>query len=141
MSGQLPLGDLGYGSPGHTGAPGAGYPQQGNYQYQQQPQPYYAQESRPSGGPGGGSGPRQPKKGDDSSGLALKILGLVAVAVVSGFAFWFFSGKSPSGGAHQSTPPPTTSVAPAGKYPFKPVNSNPFRDSDCSQHSNGQVQK
>lgn len=72
----------------------------------------------------------------------LRILGLVAVAVISGFLWWFLNNEEPTGsstgyGPNTSTQPTTTD----GEFEFVMETDGPIVDESCSQHSYGQIQK
>ncbi|HEY3752675.1 MAG TPA: hypothetical protein VGL80_26115 [Pseudonocardiaceae bacterium] len=93
--------------------------------------PPYGQPDRPSGGrrPGG--------IGNDRSKLldyTLKGLGLVGVALVSGF-LWFLIRNNPATPSQAQTAPPTSQ---AGLYAFQ-AYSNVATGSDCTDHASDKV--
>jgi hypothetical protein len=85
----------------------------------------------------------EPPASGRSSGLdwTLRIIGLVAVAVVSGFLWWFLNNEPPaddntvSGGGPTSEPPPN-----AGEFEFALAEiDEPIVDESCSDHAYGQI--
>lgn len=93
----------------------------------------YPPEQRPR--PGGPRRPRQgPKPRAKGVDYALKGLGLLGIAVVSGL-LWFLIRNNPAP-QHQADPP--ADPAPTGKYqfdPFQPASSV----TDCAAHATGAV--
>ncbi|MBM7775884.1 hypothetical protein JOD54_006088 [Actinokineospora baliensis] len=71
---------------------------------------------------------------------ALRIAGLVAIAVISGFVFWYVQGEST-----QQTTPSTEQTRPKapGVYTFvaHPDVPRPRVDSDCQQHAYGKTKQ
>jgi hypothetical protein len=111
------------------GAPPPDLPPMSNYS-----QPQYGPPTPQRGVPGpGGQGPGKTRsKGMD---YTLKGLGLLAVAVVSGLA-WYLVNNNPPPATRLTMPTPSTS---AGIYNFQPYNG---RDTltDCAGHSTARVQ-
>ncbi len=68
---------------------------------------------------------------------SLRGLGLLAVAVLSGFIWWYVHGESP----RPSTVPGTSTAPPSGQFAFTPAEqaSEPRRDSSCAEHAYGQI--
>jgi hypothetical protein len=90
---------------------------------------------RGGGGPGGSGGRFKP----DRSRLVdytLKGLGLVGVALVSGF-LWYLIRNNPAQEPSAHTAPPTQQ---AGLYAFQPY-SNPSTLTDCSAHASNDVKR
>lgn len=69
----------------------------------------------------------------------LRGLGLLAVAVISGLVWWYINDDTQPVGV---SAPPTTTAKP-GQFEFAPAQQapQPLRDSNCAEHSHGQVQK
>ena len=72
----------------------------------------------------------------------LRIVGLVAVAVISGFLWWFLNNEEPKGpatgyGGQPSSQRPTTS----GEFDFTLEVDQPIVDESCSAHAYGQIQR
>lgn len=67
---------------------------------------------------------------------AMRILGLVAVAVLSGVVYWYINDE-PAGS--QQANPSTSKPAPEGIYQFTPHPqlTKPRTDSDCAKHAYG----
>lgn len=67
----------------------------------------------------------------------LRALGLIAVAVISGLVWYYINNDNTSGPSRQADQP-----AKQGKYEFVPAQqlAQPVRDSNCVEHSKGQVQ-
>ena len=86
----------------------------------------YSYDRQPTGGGRGGFRPDRSKLLD----YTLKGLGLVGVALVSGF-IWFLIRNNPAQPqAHTSGP-----AGPAGVYAFQPYSGAPSTDIDCAAHS------
>ncbi|PPK67418.1 hypothetical protein V5P93_005550 [Actinokineospora auranticolor] len=67
---------------------------------------------------------------------ALRIAGLVAIAVVSGLVFWYVSSSDDTTTA-QNPPPVSDTQVPDGQFAFTkhPDLPNPVRDTDCVKNS------
>ncbi|GAB3455672.1 hypothetical protein [Actinophytocola sediminis] len=79
--------------------------------------------------------------GNPALDWTLRIIGLVAVAVVSGFLWWFLNNESPADettglGGGPTTPPTTT-----GEFDFTLMIDKPIVDKDCPEHAYGQIKK
>lgn len=85
-----------------------------------------------SGGSGGRFRPDRTKLVD----YTLKGLGLVGVALVSGF-LWYLIRNNPAQQPTAHSAPPST---PAGRYAFQPF-SNPSTVTDCAAHATHDVQR
>jgi hypothetical protein len=68
----------------------------------------------------------------------LRVLGLVAVAVISGLVWYYITNDNKPGPSQQADQP-----AKQGKYAFvaAPQLPDPVRDSNCVEHSRGKVQE
>jgi hypothetical protein len=84
------------------------------------------------GGPGGRPRPDRTKLVD----YTLKALGLVGVALVSGF-LWYLIRNNPAQQPVAHTAPPSS---PAGIYAFQPF-TNPSTLTDCAAHATNDVQR
>ncbi|MCT2584662.1 hypothetical protein [Actinophytocola gossypii] len=71
---------------------------------------------------------------------ALRIVGLVAVAVVSGFLWWFLTNESPpeKPTGFGGTPPPTEPAG--GEFEFTPEIPEAIEDEDCADHAYGDIE-
>lgn len=86
----------------------------------------------------------EPPASGRASGLdwALRALGLVAVAVVSGFLWWFLHNEPPEdtntglGGGPTTEPTKTT-----GEFEFTAMIEEPVVERDCSGHAYGQIKE
>lgn len=70
---------------------------------------------------------------------ALRIVGLVAVAVVSGFVWWFLNNEGPAGppvGLGNGSTSPQKST---GEFEFALEIDAPIEDDSCVEHSYGQI--
>jgi hypothetical protein len=84
-----------------------------------------------------------PAPGGGTSALdwTLRIVGLVAVAVISGFLWWFLNNEEPKDpttgfGAETSSQPDT-----AGEFDFDLEIDEPRVDDSCPEHAYGQIQQ
>lgn len=92
------------------------------------PPPIQFQDGPP---PGGGTGLNWP----------VRIIGLVAIAVVSGFVYWFLNNESPQDPATgYGDQPPSTVVTTSGEFDFEMLEiDKPIVDKDCTKHSYGKI--
>jgi hypothetical protein len=82
----------------------------------------------------------QEQRGSQALAWALRITGLVAVAVISGFAWWYIrsegGGEDPTGLGGGNTQQQST-----GEYEFTAELEKARVDDDCSQHAYGTTQQ
>jgi len=81
--------------------------------------------------------------GSSALDWTLRAIGLVAVAVVSGFLYWFLNNGSPqdptTGLGGQA---PSTSVTTTGEFDFELLEiDKPIVDKDCTEHSYGKIKE
>ncbi|WP_143230020.1 hypothetical protein [Actinophytocola xanthii] len=81
-----------------------------------------------------------PSSGTSPLDWALRIAGLVAVAVISGVAWWFFTSEdTPERGTTGFGGGPTSQQN-EGEFPFTSKLSEPRVDESCAEHAYGQIQ-
>jgi hypothetical protein len=81
-----------------------------------------------------------PPSGSSALTWALRIAGLVAVAVVSGFAWWFLTDADAPEGNTTGYGGPTTQPN-TGRFPFESKIDEPRVDESCAEHAYGQIQQ
>jgi hypothetical protein len=79
-----------------------------------------------------------PPSGSSPLDWALRIAGLVAVAVISGFAWWFFTNEDTPEGNGTGFGGPTTEQN-TGEFEFTSEIPEPRVDESCSEHAYGQI--
>ncbi|RZS32539.1 hypothetical protein EV193_112173 [Herbihabitans rhizosphaerae] len=72
-------------------------------------------------------------------GWVVKGLGLLAVAVVSGFVWWFFANDSPDDSPSTSSQGPGVQK-PASEFTYTPLRE-PVTDSNCADHAYGKIKQ
>jgi hypothetical protein len=71
---------------------------------------------------------------------ALRIVGLVAVAVVSGFVWWFITNESPPEDQTGFGGTPSATERSSGEFEFTLEIPEAIEDEDCAEHAYGQIQ-
>jgi hypothetical protein len=67
----------------------------------------------------------------------LRIVGLLAVSVISGLVWWYINKEAPASDAG----PETSTTPPPGQYQFTAVEDRPRHDSSCAEHAYDDVEK
>lgn len=79
-------------------------------------------------------------RGNQALAWTLRIVGLIAVAAISGVAWWYITGDNRNGDNAGSGGGQTQQQS-TGKYPFKAKLDSPQVDADCSEHAYDKTQQ
>lgn len=78
-------------------------------------------------------------RGNQALAWTLRIVGLIAVAAISGVVWWYIQSDNRNGGATGDGGDQTQQQS-TGKYDFKKELASPEVDDDCSKHAYGKTQ-